>query len=317
MLEVKAYRAELESAIYEALDTQIQLTTGQVTPTEWDGLYRWKTADASAELEVETDTQGKIQVKGIAFWGTNDVRGPNIGEVDCVAVRKGDRLIAKSDGYHLEMVRTSSGIVVNEHESAFGLNVTFAGAFSKIPAGSEVVPQPPPMTFESEFWPEEGIPVYQAQANSLQVFALPDRNSKSLGFATFEIGDEITFDGFRYRTIRPGKLETLKPNTLRARNLGLLSYISRDTYYDSPGEEIEIELRPGDTIEYLQYRAEGTGFLRWRGLVLDAEINSVSFRNSLKEVVEPVAQGWLRIPFQHGMGWIPADETIREVDRRF
>ena len=98
--------------------------------------------------------------------------------------------------------------------------------------------------------------------------------------------------------------------------------MSRANYYDDGGELVTLQLESSDRLEYLQYRAEGSGFIRWQGLVLDIEyLPWLGSNRPLELVVNPVNEAWIRVESESdmGMGWIlvDEDETVSEVDREF
>lgn len=104
--------------------------------------------------------------------------------------------------------------------------------------------------------------------------------------------------------------------------MGSLDYISYDTYYEGCGESIVIRINQGEEIEHLQYRAEGSGFVRWRGLVLDVPTLPwlLSFsKPKWRVVVEPITESWVRVthPVTGDKGWVLADETLIVTDREF
>jgi len=156
-LEVKAMREELYESIEAALDAPITLTAEFEFESKWDGLYRWGNSNASAEIEISESVKGSFQVRGLAFWGIDRELGPNLCDFDCVSKIDGQRLLVHDELTDLEIVLHQKGITVVEHNISAGLNVTFAGAYERVPKGTETIPQAPPVVFESEFWPEEGI----------------------------------------------------------------------------------------------------------------------------------------------------------------
>jgi hypothetical protein len=107
-------------------------------PKNVSGKYIKKTENESANIEVKLISQNKVHVKGIALWGTNRETGPNIGELDFKAPIKNGRVEyfenkGKKQYYKLELIFTEKGLIAKEEGSSdnFGLNVTFAGEYSK------------------------------------------------------------------------------------------------------------------------------------------------------------------------------------------
>ncbi|MDE2757233.1 MAG: hypothetical protein OXU26_02780 [Acidobacteriota bacterium] len=113
-----------------------------------------------------------------------------------------------------------------------------------------------------------------------------------------------------------------KDYALTGRNLGRTDYVSQANYYHDGGELVTLQLESSDRLEYLQYRAEGSGFIRWQGLVLDIEsLPWLGSNRPLELVVNPVNEAWIRVESESDTttGWIPVDEdeTVFEIDRKF
>ena len=325
--ELKYYRAELEEALRFAFLAPIELHKDQTAMKEWEGIFRWETANASAELQIFKSAKGEPDcywVSGLAFWGTQNLYGPHTGDFDEDAVLKGNRLVLKNQDYELSMALTGSGLSSQETCGCgmFGMNVTFEGQYRRVPTGGEALPQPKMRPFESEFWPKEGIPVFEAKCDRLALRARPSIDAPVRGYLSTALGSRVPYSGFRYRTLRPGRVVVHKEYTLTGRNLGRTDYVSRANYYDDGGELVTLQLESSDRLEYLQYRAEGSGFIRWQGLVLDIEyLPWLGSNRPLELVVNPVNEAWIRVESESdmGTGWIlvDEDETVSEVDREF
>ncbi len=184
--------------------------------------------------------------------------------------------------------------------------------------GPEPVPDQEPV-FQVELWPEEGIPQFHATGAAL---ALHEDPARSIPLARVvrdvEAGTPIQFDATRYQTLRPGRIAVLEADTIRGRNLGTISYLSREEYYGQhPAEEWPV--MPGDTIDYLQYRAEGTCFVRIDGTVVDAEQCPALFGDSFELTSEPLLDWWIRVVLDHSpAGWLLVDNAVvTEVGRGF
>ena len=206
--------------------------------------------------------------------------------------------------------------------ATFDVNVTFKGSYRRVPSGSEALPQPEMRCFESEFWPEEGIPIFKTKANRLELRSRPNSDAPIIAPMSTVIGSRIEFAGFRYRTIRPGRVIVHEDCELTGRNLGLADYVSHSNYYEDEGELITLQIQPNDQLEYLQYRAEGSGFIRWQGLVLDVEyLPWLASDRPLELVADPVTEGWIRVRAESATpaGWILIDEdqTLIEIGREF
>ena len=320
--EVKYFRAELKEALRASFSAPLALHEDEPSMKEWEGLFRWETPNASAELRIIRSEPDRYLVSGLAFWGTLTLEAPHDGVLDAVAMIEGDRLVLKDQDYVLSMTLTHSGLSAQETcaASVFGMNVTLEGQYRRVPTGSEALSQPEMHPFESEFWPEEGIPVFEAKCDRLALHARPSSDAPVAGYLSTAPGLRIPFSGFRYRTLRPGRVVVHEEYTLAGRNLGQTDYVSRANYYDDGGELVKLQLQPSDRLEYLQYRAEGTGFIRWQGLVLDVEyLPWLGSNRPLELVVNPVSEAWIRVESDRGTGWILVDEggTVSEIGREF
>ena len=319
--EVKVFKAELEEAIAVALTAQLSLAVEEQSPWRWEGVYRWEKPNSSAELEIQNFGGGRYAMTGVAFWGTKNEHGPNFGELDTPGKLIDENLVVSSGDYRLTLSRTSVGLVAAEtfESSAFGLNVTFAGTYEKVAHGAEALPQTPPRVFESEFWPEEGRPVFVARVSPLTVRARPSTDAPIIGELAVDLGKRVDYAGFRYRTIRPGTVIAHSEGGLSGRNLGSKDYVSHANYYEDGGEQTTLVFKAGDRFEYLQYRAEGTGFLRWQGLVIDGDLPWFDPSSPFKLIAEPIAESWVQmVDLSAGQqGWVLADEELKEVDREF
>jgi hypothetical protein len=114
------------------------LRAGEVMPEDISGTYTRETEDESADIKITLLPDGKVQVSGMAFWGTQREYGPNIGELDFTsALVNGHLRYSELDGqdlnYALELTFTETGLTAKEEGSSdnFGLNVSFAGDYLK------------------------------------------------------------------------------------------------------------------------------------------------------------------------------------------
>ena len=324
--EVKCYQAELKEALRCTLLAPVEFYQDQAAIKEWEGLFRWETSNAFAELRIVWSGRDRYRVSGLALWGTQTLEAPHDGVLDAAAMLEGDHLVLTDQDYELSMELTRAGLRAAPEPIAasnlFGMNVTFEGQYRRLPTVGEALPQLEIRPFESEFWPEEGIPVFEAKVDRLVLLARPSSDAPVVGYLSTVPGLRIPFSGFRYRTLRPGRIVVHEEYTLTGRNLGQTDYVSRSNYYDDGGEPIALRLQPNDRLEYLQYRAEGTGFIRWQGLVLDVEyLPWLESNLPLELIVGPVTEAWIRIESESdvGTGWILVndEETLSEIDREF
>ena len=322
--EVQYYRAELEEALRASLSAPLELDEDDLSMKEWEGVYRRESDNASAELRIVRSAPDRYWISGLAFWGIQSSEVPHDGYLDSPAMLRGECLVLKDQDYKLSMTLTDSGLSATQEPLAanmFGMNVTFEGQYRRVPTGGEALPQPVMRPFESEFWPEEGIPVFEAKCDRLVLRARSDYDAPVVGYLSTLPGSRILFSGFRYRTLRPGRVVVHEKCTLTGRNLGQTDYVSKANYYNDGGELITLKLQANDRLEYLQYRAEGSSFIRWQGLVLDVEYSPwLGSNRPFELVVEPVIEAWIQVESESdtGAGWIQVEnETVLEIDREF
>lgn len=111
----------------------------------------------------------------------------------------------------------------------------------------------------------------------------------------------------------------LAPGELRGRDLGAISRLSRTDYYSNRFERTVVPVDSTTPVEYLQYRAEWTCFVRIGERVVNAENCHTSAREMFLLEREPVIRWWIRISgSEDGAGWLlVTDRAAREVARRF
>ncbi|MFN4228048.1 MAG: hypothetical protein ACK4F0_07930 [Candidatus Ratteibacteria bacterium] len=138
--EVKLYREELYNFIKNYWSLPVLLGEIEINMESVEGFYIRDGIDEYAELEVIHLTDEKIRLKGYAFWGTNNIGGPHIGELDFECELK-DRIAVYSEKfeweerpYWIRLVFTAMGVKVEERNVVghFGMNVSFAGEYVRI-----------------------------------------------------------------------------------------------------------------------------------------------------------------------------------------
>jgi hypothetical protein len=165
--------------------------------------------------------------------------------------------------------------------------------------------------FETETWPGEGIPVLGAPGPSIPLRDEPRRISPVVQtLASNPPGTTLAFDSTRYVTVTPGIAVALGPDTIRGRMLGARRYLSRDEYHSSVFREGSWPVAAGDSVELLQYRGEGTCFLRVGAEVVDADPCLPVVGGRFEILSEPVVDWWARIqPGQGREGWAVVDDS--------
>ena len=170
--------------------------------------------------------------------------------------------------------------------------------------------------FETELWPEEGRPLLKALSISLELRETPYATSEITSQVSVKIGLPIEFDITRYRTIKPGHLTALKITTIKGRSMGELSSLTKEQYYSNKYKTDNYLISVGDHIEYLQYRAEGTCFVRIKSNVIDAEECPAGIPKHFKTNQEPIVEWWARVNINNSIGWILVDGKNVDVDGR-
>lgn len=171
--------------------------------------------------------------------------------------------------------------------------------------------------FESDLWPGEGIPVFESAATQLSLHELPSASSKVIRRLTVKPKQRLVFDETRYRTIKPGSVTVLVSTIIKGRMLGNLARLSKADYYSGKFPDTSVNVSAGDTFEYLQYRAEGTCFVRVADKIIDASLCPTRGRDFRLDV-EPTLEWWIQITVNSKpAGWLlVTDTTVRVIDRK-
>jgi len=178
----------------------------------------------------------------------------------------------------------------------------------------------PLYAFDSELWPEEGKPSFFSKTNILILYEEPSRNSPVIKKHKMEKGSRIDYDLTRYRTIEAGIIEVKKPVTLSGRKFGTISYLSRSEYYSGNIPCKDHTFQEGASFEYLQYRAEGSCFIRWHNEVYDIDYCPWFDEENTDFALEskPVNEWWIRVTKDHKtLGWLLIDKSTVEEKRSF
>jgi len=183
--------------------------------------------------------------------------------------------------------------------------------------GTAGVSHPEPV-FESGIWPGEGIPVVTATSDSLVLRRAPRLGAEIVARLTVQPGTELPYDSTRFQTIVPGELTVRAVATLHGRWFGNITYLPRSRYYSNQGRDTSIVIEPGADIQYLQYRAEGTCFVRLNGHIIDAGYCPTVDTAAYRLERQPVTHWWIYVRAPGGSGWLRLEETVAAVvDRRF
>jgi hypothetical protein len=179
--------------------------------------------------------------------------------------------------------------------------------------------QAPVSLFEVDLWPGEGRPVFEAVSRSLELREVPLVSSKIIGTVTVSPRRRLSFDNTRYRTIQAGNVRVLASTRVTGRMLGSVSRLSREDYYKGKFTTASVDVRPGMSVEFLQYRAEGTCFVRIAGNVIEADSCPANDKSKFRVETEPKTEWWIHIVFPGGSaGWLlVTDSSAKVVNREF
>jgi len=175
----------------------------------------------------------------------------------------------------------------------------------------------PTEEFASQLWPGEGRPRFAAKVSVLVLHRDPQFKSPVAARVPIKLGAPIQFDDTWYRTVRPGEFVATADGVLKARRLGKIRLLSVKDYYANPATE-DIAYQKETTFEYLQYRAEGTCFIRLMGEVFDTEV-CPTLDDKFQMIAEPVTEWWVRVVISgKPKGWLLIDEnTVQFLQRQF
>ena len=170
--------------------------------------------------------------------------------------------------------------------------------------------------FEISLWPGEGRPVLRAQSEQLQLRESPSLSASGSETVKTILNGLLTFDDSRYKTVSVGRIRAISAVKIDGRLIGPVTRLSRGDYYGRH-EHTALDLKPGTEFDYLQYRAEGSCFIRIGGNVIEAEpcpAQSPEFR--LLRV--PAVEWWVHVSVGSSSGWVLVGAgTVRVTDREF
>jgi hypothetical protein len=173
--------------------------------------------------------------------------------------------------------------------------------------------------FEIELWPGEGRPQFQAVANELAIHETPSSSARIVRRLTVTEGQNIAFDETRYRTTESGHLQVRAATQITGRVLGPIRSLTRDAYYNGRFPRQAVACKQGDVLEYLQYRAEGTCFVRLGDQVVDASPCPAQDDGTFRVATKPKTEWWIRVIVDRApIGWAIVDgKGIEQNGRTF
>jgi hypothetical protein len=148
----------------------------------------------------------------------------------------------------------------------------------------------------------ECLPVWAAANNVLTLYSRPDLRSERVE-VPYREGWRIPAekrDGLT-RVLRVGALEVIKPDPL--------------LHCPIPPKDGPAQLVAGETVDYLYYRGEGFGEIRFRGGQCQAQV-AEDF-GIFRLVRPPEVQAWLKVLFSDGTspGWLLHDGSQARAAR--
>jgi hypothetical protein len=171
--------------------------------------------------------------------------------------------------------------------------------------------------FDIDLWPGEGIPVFGASSTSVTLREFPSASAPITKVATVSRDQRLTFDDTRYRTVEPGRIRVLAAARVSGRMIGNVTRLTRQDYYSGKYPPAAIDVVPGMTFDYLQYRAEGTCFVRMNGQVIDADPCPDNPPLFIVET-QPKTEWWIRTAIDTAVGWaLVTDSNIKVLTREF
>ena len=169
--------------------------------------------------------------------------------------------------------------------------------------------------FEIDLTPYEHTWVFEAVATQLQLHELPYTSSRISKPLKVSRGQRIPFDDERYRTIRAGRIRALMTSRVMGRIIGKVDHLSREDYYSYKYPEANIQMNAGATFDYLQYRAEGSCFVRIHGDVVDCGC-PIFDKSKFRLEAEPKVQLWIHAVVGEARGWLMVTNSIlKDVGR--
>ena len=143
---------------------------------------------------------------------------------------------------------------------------------------------------------------------------LPSTSSRISYSVTIHPGQRISFDDARYRTIQARRFRALANSRVKGRVIGNVSHLSREDYYSSKFASADVDVERGATFEYLQYRAEGTCFVRIDGNVINASPCPTIDTSGFRLEAQPRLQLWIHVAVGNSSRWVLVSKsTVKDV----
>jgi hypothetical protein len=169
--------------------------------------------------------------------------------------------------------------------------------------------QSPTAVFETNMPPGEGPHDFMAAGDQLILRALPSGESRTVRSLKVSPGQELPYDQARYRTTREGHIRVVAPFIVKGRMIGQVRYVSGAEYGSDRYRDVELPVTAGADIGYVQYRSEGTCFVRMGKDVIDAAPCPALDRSLTRVESEPAAELWIHVSLGSSVGWLRIEQT--------
>ena len=175
----------------------------------------------------------------------------------------------------------------------------------------------PGFAFESAMFPGEGPIRIRASGDEMVLRKAPMTYAGIADTIRIAQGEIIKWSNARFRTVAPGLFLVSEDCSIDGSRYGRVFYLSRRDYYRGSGKWETFRFSKRDTIEYLQYRAEGSAFLRVDGVVISAEIGTPESA-ALREIRSPQLELWIEVEDKYGnrLGWFRLEDDYVQLQTR-
>ena len=168
--------------------------------------------------------------------------------------------------------------------------------------------------FETELPPGGRYLRYTWATVSPELRAEPNHSSAVVKTLRGVWGRLIEYDSVRARMIAPGRVVALRETQLTGRDFGEARTISRSSYYRVQHPSVVRPAAAGDTLVYLQYRAEGTCFVRMSTTVIEAQPCPTERHADWKTLRDATTELWIRVTsLGEPLGWILTGPSVTSV----
>jgi hypothetical protein len=167
--------------------------------------------------------------------------------------------------------------------------------------------------FQTDLPPGEGPHVFVAMMKILRLRSAPSTASPVVKTVTVSIDESLSYDAVRYRTMAAGVLRVISPARVEGRMIGPVTQLFSKEYHSGNFSTVKIDVARGTTVDYLQYRAEGTCFVRVDKNVINASPCPDINKNAFKLEKEEETELWIHLTVESG-GWLMVDEkTVKRA----